>query len=87
MNIITANNSGVEQAFRGHSGIARVSDYLGKPVLSAYGPLELDSLRWAVIAQMDLAEAEAPAREFGRKVIIVSSAMALLVSVLALIPS
>lgn len=87
MNIIPVNNSSVEEAFRGHSGIARVSDYLGKPVLSAYGPLELDSLRWAVVAQIDLAEAEAPAREFGRKVIIISSAMALLVSVLALISS
>jgi class 3 adenylate cyclase len=87
MNIIPVNNSSVEEAFRGYSGIARVSDYLGKPVLSAYGPLELDSLRWAVVAQIDLAEAEAPAREFGRKVIIISSAMALLVSVLALISS
>jgi class 3 adenylate cyclase len=87
MNIISVNNSSIEDAFRGHSGIARVSDYLGRPVLSAYGPLEVDSLRWAVVAQIDLAEAEAPAREFGRNVIIISSAMALLVSVLALISS
>ncbi len=87
MNIIPVKNRSVEEAFRGHSGINRVNDYLGKPVLSAYGPLELDSLRWAVLAEIDVAEAEAPAREFGRKVIIISSAMALLVSVLALISS
>jgi class 3 adenylate cyclase len=87
MNIIPVKNRSVEEAFRGHSGINRVNDYLGKPVLSAYGPLELDSLRWAVLAEIDVAEAEAPASEFGRKVIIISSAMALLVSVLALISS
>ncbi len=85
MNLIPVNNQSVEEAFRGRSGITRGNDYLGKPVLSAYGPIELDSLRWAVIAQIDIAEAEAPAREFGRKVVIVSSAMALIVSVLALI--
>lgn len=87
MNIIPVHTKSVEEAFLGRSGIARVSNYLGKQVLSAYGPLELDSLRWAVIAEVDVAEAEAPAREFGRKVIIISSAMALLVSVLALISS
>ncbi len=87
MNILPVNTESVEEAFLGRSGIRRVRNYLGKPVLSAYGPLELDSLRWAVIAEVDEAEAEAPVREFGRKAIIVSSAMALLVSVLALISS
>lgn len=87
MNTLPVTNTSVEQALLGRSGIQRVRNYLGKPVISAYGPLELDSLRWAVLAEMDLDEAEAPAREFGRNVIIISSAMALLVSVLALISS
>jgi class 3 adenylate cyclase len=87
MNLLPVTTKSVEEAFLGRSGITRVNGYLGKPVLSAYGPLELDSLRWAVVAEVDVAEAEAPVREFGRKVVIVSSAMALLVSVLALISS
>jgi class 3 adenylate cyclase len=46
--------------------------------------LQVESLHWAVLTQMDEAEAEAPIREFGRKVVIASCAMALLVSLLAL---
>jgi class 3 adenylate cyclase len=84
MNLVPVTTRSVEEAFHGQSGITRVNGYLGRPVLSAYGPLELDSLRWAVIAEMTVAEAEAPIREFGRKVVIVSTAMALLVSILAL---
>lgn len=85
MNILPVNTKSVEEAFLGRSGISRVRGYLGKNVLSAYGPLELDSLRWAVIAEIDADEAEAPVREFGRKVVIVSSAIAFLVSILALL--
>jgi class 3 adenylate cyclase len=85
MNVLPVNTSSVEQAFLGKSGITRVRGYLGKQVLSAYGPLELDSLRWAVIAEIHADEAEAPVREFGRKVVIVSSAIAFLVSILALV--
>jgi class 3 adenylate cyclase len=55
--------------------------------LSAYGPLDLDSLRWAVMAQMDEDEATAPIRELGRNVVIAASAMALVVSLLALFSS
>jgi class 3 adenylate cyclase len=85
MNLLPVSTKSVEEAFLGRSGIARVRGYLGKPVLSAYGPLELDSLRWAVVAEISAEEAEAPIREFGRKVVIVSSAIAFLVSILALI--
>lgn len=87
MNVLPVNTKSAELSLKGESGLTRVIDYRGKEVLSAYGPLELDSLRWGVIAEMDAEEAEAPIREFGRKVIIVSSAMALAVSLLALISS
>lgn len=87
MNILPLSNSGVERALDGMSGIIRTRSYRGREVLSAYGPLELDSLRWAVIAEMDLEEATAPIRLLGRRVAGVSTAIALLVSVLALICS
>jgi class 3 adenylate cyclase len=87
MNVMPVNTKSAELALKGESGLTRVIDYRGKEVLSAYGPLELDSLRWGVLAEIDAEEAEAPIRDFGRKVIIVSSAMALAVSLLALISS
>ncbi len=72
-------------ALNGQSGIMETTDYRGEKVLSAFGPLELDSLRWAVLAEMDLAEAEAPVRSFARRVLIAASALALAVTLAALI--
>jgi class 3 adenylate cyclase len=74
----------VVEALKGKSGIMQTEDYRGEPVVSAYGPLEMNSLRWAVIAEMDVGEAQAPVRELGRKVVTVASAMGLGVSLLAL---
>ncbi len=87
MNLVSVNTQPVAKALRGQSGLEASVDYRGKKVLTAYGPLELDSLRWAVIAEMDQDEASAPIREFGRNVVVASSAMALLVSLLALFSS
>jgi class 3 adenylate cyclase len=87
MNNLSVPTSSVAEALRGQEGITTVVDYRGKPVLSAYGPIELDSLRWAVIAEMDEDEAQAPIRDFGRRVMIASSAITLVVSLLALLSS
>ena len=86
-NVICAmpvGSASVEAAFHGKHGIMVVDDYRGEETLSAYGPLELDSLRWAVITEKDLAEVEAPIHELGRTVLIVASGMALAVALLAL---
>ena len=50
----------------------------------AYGPLDLDSLRWAVIAKIDRQEAMAPLAAYTRRAIAVGGALALLASVVAL---
>jgi class 3 adenylate cyclase len=72
-------------ALQGKSGIQEVTDIRGKKVMSAYGPIELNSLRWGVLAEIDADEAQAPIREFSRKVLLTASAMALLSSLLALL--
>jgi class 3 adenylate cyclase len=72
-------------ALNGQSGIMETTDYRGEKVLSAYGPLELDSLRWGVLAEMDVAEAEAPVRALARRVLIAAAALALGVTLAALI--
>ena len=86
-NVICAmpvESESVEAAFRGQKGIMVVNDYRGEETLSAYGPLELNSLRWAVITEKDIAEVEAPIHQLGRTVLIVASGMALAVALLAL---
>jgi class 3 adenylate cyclase len=73
------------EALHGRGGVIETDDYRGERVLCSYGPLELDSLRWAVLAEMDLAEAEAPVRRYGRTVLAVASGMALGVTLLAVL--
>lgn len=87
MNSLVVNSLSVDRALQGLSGITTTRSYRGREVLSAYGPLELDSLRWAVISELDLDEANAPIRRLGHKVVMVSSAIALIVSLLALVCS
>jgi hypothetical protein len=87
MNTLVVNSVSVERALQGLSGITTSRSYRGRNVLSAYGPLEIDSVRWAVISEMDLEEANAPIQSVGRRVVIASSAIALVVSLLALVCS
>lgn len=47
-------------AFRDEVGLAVVDDYRGLPVYSAYRLFEFEGIRWAVLAEKDLAEVRAP---------------------------
>ena len=48
------------EALAGKSGAGVIIDYNGNPVLSAFAPLEIAGLQWAIIAEIDVAEAFAP---------------------------
>jgi methyl-accepting chemotaxis protein len=52
----------VQAALAGQSGTTTTRDYRNQKVLSAYGPLELLGYRWAVLAEIDMAEVRAPIR-------------------------
>ena len=83
--VLPVASDAAQGALNGQSGIMETTDYRGEKVLSAYGPLELDSLRWGVLAEMDVAEAEAPVRALARRVLIAAAALALGVTLAALI--
>jgi len=76
-----------ERAMRGEEGVDVILNYRHKPVLSAYGPVELDSLRWAVIAEIDVAEAYESANVFGRKVLTITVLVVMVVSILSMVLS
>ncbi len=57
---VPGNHEVAAAALQGETGLKRIIDYRGVPVLEAYGPVDLDSVRWAVIAKIDEAEAMAP---------------------------
>ncbi|WBA10065.1 methyl-accepting chemotaxis protein [Salinivibrio kushneri] len=53
----------VQRAIQGETGIDVINDYNGNPVLSAYAPLTVSGLSWAIIAEMDVKEAFAALNE------------------------
>ncbi|MDN3612071.1 methyl-accepting chemotaxis protein [Vibrio ostreicida] len=59
------NTSGVQSALSGTNGFDIFEDYRGIPVLSAYGPVELAGQRWAILSEIDEAEAFAPKERLG----------------------
>ena len=74
----------VEQSFRNRTGMARYPDYRGVEVISAYGPVEVAGLRWAIAAKQDVAEALAPAFRLKRELLVAAAAAAIALTFLAL---
>ncbi len=57
----SVNSPGAKKAIGGETGFAIFPDYRGVPVLSAYKPLDINGQRWAILAEVDEAEAYAEA--------------------------
>jgi class 3 adenylate cyclase len=72
-------------ALQGQIGVKELNDYRGVPVLMAYGPVDLDSLRWGVIAKMDKAEAMAPLTDYAKRVLTWGVGLSLLATLMALL--
>jgi methyl-accepting chemotaxis protein len=51
---------GVKAALRGETGFEIFKDYRGVEVVSAYSPLKVGNLTWAILAEIDQEEAFAP---------------------------
>lgn len=67
-----------ELALAGNTGVQEILDYRGVPVLSAYAPLEFMGTNWAILGEVDVAEALQPVQD-----ILFAAALAVL-AVLAL---
>ena len=84
MCLLPVDNACVEEALRGRSGVMKTRGYRGKPVVAAYGPVELKSLRWAVVTSVDESEAHEPTARFGRTVFGLASGLSLASTLIAL---
>jgi class 3 adenylate cyclase len=74
-----------QKALMGKQGTQIIRDYRGISVLSSYAPLKIDGLEWAILSEIDLAEAYAPTYSFGRQVLISATLLMLLVTLLAMV--
>ena len=81
--VMAVASPGARAALRGETGFDRFSDYRGVEVLSAYRPVSIPGLpNWAILAEVDAAEAYAPAVSLGGE-LLAWVAVATLVSGLA----
>ncbi|MGU3409950.1 adenylate/guanylate cyclase domain-containing protein [Microbacterium sp. M1A1_1b] len=79
------NTTPVTRALQGKTGTVIANDHRGKETLAAYAPLEVDGLRWVVVAQMDTAEAFAPVNDLTRNIGLALVGIIVLVSLLSLV--
>ncbi|MEZ2247444.1 adenylate/guanylate cyclase domain-containing protein [Microcoleus sp.] len=82
--LLPVDVDGVKQALFGKSVLIRNKDYRGSEVLGAYEPLEIDGLRWAIGAEIDISEAFAPISTFQREVVISAALIVVLVTLVAM---
>jgi methyl-accepting chemotaxis protein len=77
-------NKGIEAAISGRSGFQRVSDYRNVSVLSAYAPLKIEDVNWAILSDIDEEEAYKAASELSDKLVIVVIAAILIISIISI---
>ena len=61
----SVDTEAAREALAGKSGDKVISDYNGNPVLSVFSPVNIKGLHWAIICEMDVAEAFSPVDENG----------------------
>lgn len=61
----------VEEALKGNDGVETIDDYRGISVMSVYQPFDFEGVRWAVIAEIDTAEVNAPVRAMRNWILLV----------------
>ncbi|MBQ4832093.1 methyl-accepting chemotaxis protein [Pseudoalteromonas sp. MMG010] len=77
------DSDATRQALLGHSGTRIITDYNGNPVLSSYDAIEFGQFKWAIMSEIDEAEAFAELnanRWFSIILIIVASVIILIVA-------
>ena len=78
------SNPALKKALQGGSGTQIIDSYSGKKALVAYAPLLLEQLNWAIIAQIDLSEANAPIHAFQKQLTISGVIIASIVTLFAM---
>ena len=79
----TVDTSSVRRALAGETGTIITTNYRGVEVLSAYAPLDIEDVNWAIVAEIDKAEAFAPVRTLMMTLASMTAVMLLLVAIIA----
>lgn len=80
---ITSN--GVDNALKGKVGFEEYLDYRGEPVFSAYAPIKVGGNNWAILSEIDKAEALAQAYLLESKMLNISLYITVAIVIIALL--
>ncbi|MEL7355174.1 MAG: adenylate/guanylate cyclase domain-containing protein [Cyanobacteria bacterium J06560_6] len=79
-----ATSDAVKQALEGRDGVETVVNYVGERVISAYAPLNIRGVDWAIISEIDEAEIFTPITKFAQNVLIASAIAVFLITLASL---
>ena len=79
--IQNAKSEATIRAIQGEKGTALVTNYLGNQVLSAFSPLKIPDVNWAIISEIE----EAEVNEYTNELIMVIIVIAILISIVAMV--
>lgn len=75
----------VRRGMLGKKGTITSGNYLGTQTIAAYAPFRSHDLRWAIVAEIDAAEALAPVDEFTKRLALSSAIIVGIVSIISVI--
>ncbi len=79
--IQNAKSEATIRAIQGEKGTVLVTNYLGNQVLSAFSPLNIPDVNWAIISEIE----EAEVNEYTNELIMLIIAIAILISIVAML--
>lgn len=82
---LPVDNESTRLGLSGQTGVHEIVDYRKVRVVSAYGPIDFENVRWALLAEMDSDEAYGPVAELGRKTLATAAGLSILISLIALV--
>ncbi len=79
------NTAGADAAINGNTGFGTFSDYRGVSVLSAYAPLNIQNVNWAILSEIDEEEAYRSVTRLGEKIMVTSLVVVTVVLLLSIV--
>ncbi len=81
------DTEGANEALSGKVGAKIIMDYNGNPVLSAYSPIHLQGVEWAILSEIDLAEVREPVEFLIMEIVVVAVIVTVLIVLAAIMIS
>ena len=81
--LVKIDTDATTQALAGKEGVIEFIDYRGQPAIGAFAPLKIQGLEWAIVAQINQAEANLPIEQLNTSSLLRALLIALAVVVVA----